>query len=57
MHTYISNVTGLSKRVVSKVCLGDPKGSAASSQGIRGYSPVMATLKSAYFLIKGITVR
>jgi len=31
----------------------DPKGSATSSQGIHGYTSVMATLKFTYFLIKG----
>jgi len=31
----------------------DPKGSATRSQGIHGYTTVMATLKFTYFLIKG----
>jgi hypothetical protein len=33
------------KPVVPKVCSADPKGSATSSQGIRGYISVMATWK------------
>jgi hypothetical protein len=33
------------KPVVPQVCSADPKGSATSSQGIRGYISVMATLK------------
>jgi hypothetical protein len=36
------------RRVVSKVCSLDPKGSASSSQGIRGYTSVMATFKFTY---------
>jgi hypothetical protein len=42
------------KAVVPKVCSADPKGSASSSQGIRGYVSVMVALKVTYSLIKGI---
>jgi hypothetical protein len=35
--------------LVPKVCSPNPKGSAASSQGIRGYISVMATLKFTCF--------
>jgi hypothetical protein len=42
------------RSVVSKMCIANPKRSATSSQGIRGYITVMATLKFT-FLIKGIT--
>jgi len=37
--------------VITKVCSSDRKGSVTSSQGIRGYMSVMATLKLTYFLI------
>jgi hypothetical protein len=37
--------------VVLKVCFADTKRSATSSQGIRGYSFLMATLKFVYFLV------
>ena len=37
--------------VVPKLCSGDPKRSAISSQGIRGYISVMANLKFIYFSI------
>jgi hypothetical protein len=37
--------TESSKTVVPKVCSTDPKGSATSSQGTRGYISVIATLK------------
>ena len=40
--------------VVPKACCA--MGSATSSQGIRGYISVMATLKFTYFLIKGTIV-
>jgi hypothetical protein len=40
-----------SRTVAPKVCSVDPKGSATSSQGVRGYISVMATLKCTY---KGI---
>ena len=39
----------LFKAVVPKLCSADPKGSATSSQGIRGYISVMVTLKFTYF--------
>jgi len=38
---------------VLKACSADPKGSATSSQGIRGYSSAKATLKFSY-LVKGL---
>jgi hypothetical protein len=37
------------KTLVPIVCSADPKGSATSSQVIRGYISVMATLKVTYF--------
>ena len=37
--------------VVPKLCSADPKGSATSSQGIRGYIFVMTTLKITYTVI------
>jgi hypothetical protein len=38
--------------VLPKVCSADLKGTATSSQGIRGYISLMATLKFTNFLIK-----
>jgi hypothetical protein len=35
----------LSKAEVPKLCSADPKGSATSSQGMRGYISVLASLK------------
>jgi hypothetical protein len=35
--------------LVLKVCSADPKLSASSSQGIRGYTSVIAALKFTYF--------
>jgi hypothetical protein len=37
--------------VVPKVCSADRKGSPTSSQGIRGYSFIIAVLKFAYFFL------
>jgi hypothetical protein len=41
--------------VVSKVCSTDPLGSATSSQEIRVYISVVASLKFNKFLIRGIS--
>jgi hypothetical protein len=40
--------------MVHKVCSAVPNGSATSSQGIRGYLSLTATLKFTYSLIKGM---
>ena len=40
-----------SRTVVPEVYSYDPEESSSSSQGIRGYTYVMATLKFTYFLI------
>ena len=40
----------VSRTVVPKVCSMDPKGSASSSQGICGYTSVMATFKFTYIV-------
>jgi len=42
------------KPVVPKMRFADLKGSETSSQGIRGYSSILVTLKYINFLIKGI---
>jgi hypothetical protein len=47
--SFADKVFKSSKSVVPKVCSEDPKGSATSSKGIRGYISVMATLKFTYF--------
>ena len=47
-------VVVMTTAVVPKVCFADPKGSATSSQGIRGYISVKAALKFTYFFDKGI---
>ena len=38
-------------KVVPKVCCADPTGPTTSSQAIRRYISVMATLKFTYFLL------
>jgi hypothetical protein len=43
-----NDVEGSSSAVVPKVCSADDKGSATSSQGIRGYISLMTTVKFAY---------
>lgn len=47
------------RRAVLKICFADPffanpKITATSSQGIRGYIHVMAAFKFAYFLVEGL---
>jgi hypothetical protein len=42
------------KPLVHKLCSAVPNGSATSSQGIRGYLFLTATLKFTYSLIKGM---
>ena len=46
--SYVYSATMYLEKVVPKMCSLDPKGSATSSQGIRGYTSVMATLKFTY---------
>ena len=43
--------------VVQKMCSADIMGSATSSQGIRGYIPVVGTSMFTYFLIDGMFVK
>jgi hypothetical protein len=44
------------RAVVPKLCSAGPKGSATSSQGIRGYISVVSTLTFTYVLIKAIII-
>ena len=50
--SYRNSPSRLVSAVVPKGCSTDPKGSASSSQSIRGYNSIMATLKVTYFFLK-----
>ena len=51
---HMGEMRELHTAMVPKVRFADLKESATSSQGIREYISVMATLKFTYFVIKGI---
>jgi hypothetical protein len=56
IHIDLTIIAKTSSAFVQKVCSADHKGSATSSQGIRGYISVMATLKFTYFLNQRIMI-